>query len=386
MIVAMPISAFAELLELETQPIEDSTVYVLAEDNTKRTEFEKHYYCSDGTFVAVTYPEAVHYQNEQGEWVDVDMRLASGNAAQAYESQSGNFKTTFSKPGTKSDASVMSAGAMSANAPAVNMQSGDYNLSWSLTGIKPTDASVSTYALNAAIENGNTVLSASADTEVHVKGGMKTAQAAFSVSKIPVTDPDAFSLPSASNQVIYEDIFGEEQNVSVRYSVSMNKIEEDILITAPTDITSFSMQVNCGTLTPVLNADNSVDFLDNSGNMVYHVSTPYLVDAAFAVSYDVEVTLTEQNGICTITYTPDAEWMNAPEREYPIMLDPAVTTRDYNTSIMDTYVESNTQTCHLSNQYQCLAGFGKLHIACARDYFGKFAYVCVEAKYFHRSL
>ncbi len=351
LIVSIPLTVFADLLNITVQPEMDEIVYVLAEDNTKRTEFEKHYYCSDGTFVAVTYPEAVHYQNEQGEWVDVDMRLASDNTAQAYESQSGNFKTTFSKPGTQSDASVMSAGAMSANVPAVNMQSGDYSLSWSLTGTKPMSVSAGTYALDAAMESGNTVLSASADAQVQVKGGMKTAQAAFSVSKIPVTNPDAFALPSASNQVIYEDIFGAAQNVSVRYSVSMNKIEEDILITAPTDITSFSMQVDCGALTPVLNDDNSVNFLDNQGQMVYHVSIPYLADAALAVSYDVEVTLTEQDGTCTITYTPDAEWMNAPEREYPIMLDPAVTTRDYNTSIMDTYVESNTQTCYLSNQY-----------------------------------
>ena len=36
LIAAMPISAFAELLELETQPMGDQTVYVLAEDTTKR--------------------------------------------------------------------------------------------------------------------------------------------------------------------------------------------------------------------------------------------------------------------------------------------------------------------------------------------------------------
>lgn len=50
---------------------------------------------------------------------------------------------------------------------------------------------------------------------------------------------------------------------------------EIIMITAPTDMTSFSMQVACGSLTPTLNDDNSVDFLDNDGNIVYHVSIPY---------------------------------------------------------------------------------------------------------------
>lgn len=38
LIVAMPISAFAEFLELETQPMGDQTAYVLAEDTTKRKD------------------------------------------------------------------------------------------------------------------------------------------------------------------------------------------------------------------------------------------------------------------------------------------------------------------------------------------------------------
>ena len=351
LIAALPISAFAELLELETQPMEDQTVYVLAEDTTKRNEFEKHYYCSDGTFVAVTYPEAVHYKDENGEWVDVDMRLASDASAASYEGQSGDFKTVFSTPCTGGDASVMT-NDVSAVTPAVSIQSGEYTLSWSLTGTKAAEsAGTSTYALTSTADGGETIMSASADTQIQVLGEIKTTEAALSVQKIPVTDPDAFALPAVSNQVMYEDVFGTEQNVSVRYSVSLNKIEEDILITAPTEMTSFSMQVACGELTPVLNDDNSVDFVDELGNMVYHVSIPYLADAAFAVSYDVAVTLTQQDGVCTITYTPDAEWMNAPEREYPIMLDPAVTTQNYDYAISDTHVVEGDDTWYYTNQY-----------------------------------
>jgi hypothetical protein len=66
-----------------------------------------------------------------------------------------------------------------------------------------------------------------------------------------------------------------------RYTLSVTfergvMTNEIIMITAPTDMTSFSMQVACGSLIPTLNDDNSVDFLDNDGNMVYHVSIPYL--------------------------------------------------------------------------------------------------------------
>ena len=309
LIAAMPISAFAELLELETQPMEDPAVYVLAEDTTKRSEFEKHYYCSDGTFVAVTYPEAVHYKDENGEWVDVDMRLASDATAASYESQSGDFKTVFRTPAASGDVSVMANG-VSAATPAVSMQSGEYTLSWSLTGTKAAaSAGKSTYALNPAEDGGETIMSASADTQIQVLGEIKTAEAALSVQKIPVTDPDAFALPAVSNQVMYEDVFGTEQNVSVRYSVSLNKIEEDILITAPTEMTSFSMQVACGELTPVLNLDNSVDFVDAAGNMCFHIGVPYMLDANYVVLNDIETTVTHLDENWIITYTPDAVYI-----------------------------------------------------------------------------
>lgn len=351
LIAAMPISAFAELLELETQPMQAPTVYVLAEDTTKRSAFEKHYYCSDGTFVAVTYPEAVHYKDESGEWLNVDMRLASDLQADSYESQSGDFKTVFSTPGTSGDVSVMANGTAAA-APTISMQSGEYTLSWGLSGTKSTVSSrTSTYALNPNVGSETMTLFTSADAQIEILGELKTSEPALSVQKVPVTDPDAFALSATTNQVIYEDVFGADQNVSVRYTVSLNKIEEDILITAPTEMTSFSMQIECGELTPTLNPDNSIDFLDNYSNMVYHISTPYLADAAFAISYDVDVTLTEQNGVCTVTYTPDAEWMNAPEREYPIMLDPAVTTNDYTSAIMDTYVVENDASGYYTSQY-----------------------------------
>ena len=351
LIVSIPVTAFAELLQMTTEPMSGDTVYVLAEDQSKRTAFEKHYYCSDGTFVAVTYPEAVHYQNEQGEWVDVDLRLSDHSVSDTYESQSGDFKASFSKLSTSSgDASVMSMDT-TASTPAVTLESGDYALSWSLSGTKPASVSAGTYAINGTSAGQMAILTASVEADVQVLGELKTEQPAVSVQKVAVTDPDAFALPSASNQIIYENIFGEDQNVSVRYSVLQNRVEEDFLITAPTDMTSFSMQIECGDLTPVLNLDNSVDFVDNNGEMVYHVSSPYIVDAAFAVSYEVGVTLTEQDGICIITYTPDAEWMNDSARVYPIMLDPAVTTKDYSYAIHDTYLVEGDDTVHYTEQY-----------------------------------
>ena len=53
----------------------ESDVYIVQEDISKRSAFEKHYLCSDGTYVAATYAEAVHYLDQSGQWQEVDCRL-----------------------------------------------------------------------------------------------------------------------------------------------------------------------------------------------------------------------------------------------------------------------------------------------------------------------
>ena len=45
--------------------------------------------------MAVTYPEAVHYQDDDGTWVDVDNRPAINNTENTYEMVNGDFKVSF---------------------------------------------------------------------------------------------------------------------------------------------------------------------------------------------------------------------------------------------------------------------------------------------------
>jgi hypothetical protein len=37
---------------------------VIQEDVSRRDEFVKHFYCTDGPFIAIYYPEAVHYEKD----------------------------------------------------------------------------------------------------------------------------------------------------------------------------------------------------------------------------------------------------------------------------------------------------------------------------------
>ena len=48
---------------------------VVEEDVMMRSDFEKHYIMSDGSRIALSYPEAVNYEYN-GEWLEVDNTLS----------------------------------------------------------------------------------------------------------------------------------------------------------------------------------------------------------------------------------------------------------------------------------------------------------------------
>ncbi|MBR5767324.1 MAG: hypothetical protein IKX86_01425 [Clostridia bacterium] len=51
-------------------------VLISAEYEPGRGEYEKHFLLNDGSFIAVSYADAVHYEDCDGKWREADNRLA----------------------------------------------------------------------------------------------------------------------------------------------------------------------------------------------------------------------------------------------------------------------------------------------------------------------
>ena len=116
-----PAAGSAALPPAETSNIEESSeVCIVEEDLSKRGEYEKHFLCSDGTYIAVTYAEPVHYLDADGTWADTDVALSLNTASSRYEAQSGGFAVSF--------ASAYSASAQ--QPAAVSMTDGAFPVSW----------------------------------------------------------------------------------------------------------------------------------------------------------------------------------------------------------------------------------------------------------------
>ncbi|MBQ8235843.1 MAG: hypothetical protein IJZ37_04070, partial [Clostridia bacterium] len=285
-------------------------VTVVSEDESKRTAFEKHYLLSDGTYYAVSYAEAVHEQDEQGNWVDVD-------AAPAYDSKDSSYKVKGKQYSADFDTAEGKASLVNKKGQA---------LTWH-------------YELIGA-----------SDEKAVMKLAKKNAKAGSGKNASPkgkkVSDQNAFELPQSKGELLFEDAFG-AFHAEVRYTVSPQKIKEDVILYEKGEVYALCMVVeNCDYKARL--EDHAVIFEDNKGNAYFYIDAPLMYDAAGASSTDVQVLLKQTGKTVTVTYTPNKEWLNSNERVYPVTFDPAVTTEDYQANIEDGYILNNGKPCYAS--------------------------------------
>lgn len=307
-------------------------IYVVKEDISKRGEFEKHFLCSDGNYIAVSYPNAIHFKDDNNEWQEFDNSLKLDTKSGSYKSSNGDFTVSLSQ-NTKSD-------------NLITLQTENHEISWT---IKAEQNNVNIAKTVDVIDNKQTfgITSLSLSNINVTKSEITEFKTA---SERLVSHKDAFVLPKYTSQVTYSNVFL-GNNISLRYTLDANRIKEDILIYEKSDISSYIMDMQIGDLSALLNEDNSVSLLNKIGEVQYTIGTPYLVDAAFEYSYDVKVTIEQSGSSCKIKYTPDEKWLNSDDRVYPITLDPSVTTNEYSSNIIDTFAWKNRLVDQSSKAY-----------------------------------
>ena len=302
---------------------------ILYEDTSKRDAFSKHYTTGDGSYYAIAFPEQVHYfENE--EWKEIDNSLQYNSVSGRYESANQIFATGFAVSATEGDA--------------VSVTNGDYTVSWSLV-----------------FAGGEGSLNADANAE------LITAQPALIVNgqsfeiDAEATDAEAAlqnagTLGKAVSAVTYADL--QNGKVDVRYSVYHGKVKEDVIVESADALTSYALVMDTDGLTAIKNADNSVSFVDAQGEEYFTMDAPWMKDSYTGVSHDVAVEVMQKGNQAIISYTPDAEWMQAEERVYPVLIDPSFRADYYSCNIVDTYVfQGDTASATRANESTMKVGY-----------------------------
>ncbi|MBE6885676.1 MAG: hypothetical protein E7486_01900, partial [Ruminococcaceae bacterium] len=249
-----------------TMPLAELTDEDIVGELAERREASvKHFQLTDGTVVAAVYDEPVHFQNEAGQWIDLDNTLS--DTGSDYENTEAPVRVKFSKNPS--------------NGKLYTLQGSDYRIKWGLEGMR-----------GAASARKIALLESEKDSKLGVR--------------------------STSERLIYENAL---TNVDLAYRVTGRGIKEDIILQSKDVAGSFVFTLQTNRMT-VEQEGNEILLYNLDGQAVYVLSAPYMTDAAGRCSTLLTMTLSGSGNHHTVTLTPDAEWLES--AAYPVVIDPVL--------------------------------------------------------------
>ena len=135
------------------------------------------------------------------------------------------------------------------------------------------------------------------------------------------------------NAIRYNDA---AEGIDLQYTAFSSYIKEDIILMQPTELTSFDYELTAenpdGKELEYRVEENSLIAYEKvkEGKKTREVAfcqidAPEMYDAAGEVSCGISMKLTEKDGKQNLSIQPDQQWLSAPERVYPVTIDPTAT-------------------------------------------------------------
>ena len=299
LLVSLPTYALASLAPEETSQglnetqttalPEEEGVYVLEEDISLREENVKHFKLSNGTVKAVSYANAVHYLDAEGNWIDIDNSLTlNGSEYTANNKQEIKFANKSGSNGL------------------LSIKDGEYKIDFT---------PLNTNKVSVEIENPQENNSRKFD--------------------------DVKNLNNIVSRATYKGIY---EGIDLEYILVGNNIKENIIVNKKQEEYTYSFEIKLSKLNATLENNMVVLTDSDTGEKVYEIPSPYMVDANGEYSDKVEYTLTKDSKWkYTFTVKADPEWINEEERQLPVKIDPTVIVNSNITDINATfeYTKSN---------------------------------------------
>lgn len=267
---------------------------LVGELTKKRTASEKYFIYDDQSVVAAVYPQAVHYQDEQDTWQEVDNRLTQtgqGDNAELENAQNA-WKIKLAKKAK--------------DGKLVTLKYQNHNIKW------------------------------------HLSGAQKTQGKAYETTGSSATDE--LHLPNVNSGMIYEQIL---PHIDLEYLLSGDRIKENIILNDPAAIGEYTFIYQTGKL--VMTKEGDCLLLSEGDTPLLTITAPVMTDAAGAQSTAIELSFQELkatggNHMYAVTVSPDARWLKEEGRLFPVKIDPTTSTELNNQKIFETYVSKKDPT------------------------------------------
>lgn len=320
---AIPVSLAVQELFTEELPAQ-----IVREVPELREESVKHFLCDDGSYIAATYAEPVHY-NENGVWKEIDNRLIlnsnklSASGEPTYTTRAG---LAVSIPQNFADGQKITA------------ENKGYEISF---GIKADQAGVaigrgaSVVAVDELMSNVGAQVSAAPQSVSSV-----VADAELTADVIEERNAELMVVENQAGAVQYRNIL---PSTNLEYAVTSSSVKESIVVREPQSEYKYYFDMDLGGLTPVENNDGSISLTESgdTASEIFWIEAPYMYDANSDESFAVTMSLTEVEGKYVLAVEADKDWINAADRAFPVVIDP--TLHLSGTYIDDAFVISGLQ-------------------------------------------
>ena len=156
--------------------------------------------------------------------------------------------------------------------------------------------------------------------------------------------------------MLYENVYANGEDIKV--TPSIYGLKEDIIIDKYSDAL-YAYDIHVEGMYGQLQDDGNVLFFDESTDeLAGQIAAPCMYDSAEeqAESYDIDVQLSKiSDGNYRYILTPSKDWMTAPERVYPITIDPSYTYQT-DTYLSDSFVAEKYPTNNYNRDTQIKVG------------------------------
>ena len=281
----------------------------MREKKELRRECIKHFENPDHSFTAAVYSQPVHYMKD-GEWQDIDNTVVPDGSGYLVN-KANDFRARFAEVTGKGQL-VHIAGVSGA-------------FGWKLAGSRP-------------------------GTHAQAEG-----------MPFPAKSGGDDVLMGRTSKIYYTDIL---KGTDLVYILSAKSLKENLVLKGPEAPGHFCFEVHLDGL-EARQEGRMLHLLDGDGKSVYQIGAPYMTDASGAVSHDVEVRFTDVGeGVWHYELVPDAGWLKDPECQWPVTIDPTVTStlgadKIQDNSVCSAYPSENfyngifLQTGHASGAGTC---------------------------------
>lgn len=214
------------------------------------------------------------------------------------------------------------------------------------------------FTLGDEANSFHTYFSSSASSLVRVERGSGFVQLGVGGARTeaPTVSGDTVTYPGALG------------GADLAYQVGAQGLKERIVLTQPpAPGASYTFSLTLGGFIPQQRPDGSIAFYGSESDQpVFVIPAPYMSDAhpdansPYGVAYSTKVTQNlawdPKTGVAHVSVTPDAAWLSAKDRQYPVTIDPTIVVAPTPTDAANVMILQDSPTSNFDTSWRLSAG------------------------------